>query len=112
MFQADEFLVAKMDGSGMSVILRIEGLATGGPNQWQGHYVESCDFEADMSPGSNAAMGSFTADPLKAKQFGGPIEALEFWKTIRKRDGLRPDGKPNRPLTAFTVSIIQLGDVI
>lgn len=34
-------------------------------------------------------------------------EALAVWQEAH---GLRPDGKPNRPLTAFTVSLDQVED--
>jgi hypothetical protein len=40
----------------------------------------------------------------KAKQFADMEAALEFWKQQSKRRPLRPDGKPNRPLTAYTVT--------
>lgn len=38
----------------------------------------------------------------KARQFEDAAEALEYW---RQSAGLRADGKPNRPLTAYTVEI-------
>lgn len=89
----------------MSKIIQIELLATGTRSEFEGMYVQSVDFEADMTL-PNAVLGWFTEDIDKAKRFKDLGEALEYWKTERKRDGLRPDGKPNRPLTAFTISII------
>jgi hypothetical protein len=42
-----------------------------------------------------------TDDPTKALQ-GTFADLLELW---RKSYGVRDDGKPNRPLTAFTVML-------
>jgi hypothetical protein len=50
----------------------------------------------------------FTLKPAAAKSFPGPSEALEFWRTQSKTVPMRPDGKPNRPLTAYTVEILPL----
>ena len=41
-----------------------------------------------------------------AKVFGDAVQALAYWKQQSKHVPLRPDGKPNRPLTAFTVEIV------
>ena len=38
----------------------------------------------------------------EARTFSIGIEAIECWRTAV---GFRPDGKPNRPLTAWTVEI-------
>ena len=32
-------------------------------------------------------------------------EALTMWRSSPSSDPIRPDGRPNRPLTAFTVAI-------
>lgn len=37
-----------------------------------------------------------------ARRFTDPGEALAYWQ---KANGVRPDGKPNRPLTAWTAEI-------
>jgi hypothetical protein len=41
-------------------------------------------------------------DPAEALKFKDAKAALEFW---RWQNGIRPDGKPNRPLMAFTVEL-------
>jgi hypothetical protein len=41
-------------------------------------------------------------DPAEAQRFNSPMEALAEWKRASTRVPLRPDGRPNRPLTAFT----------
>ncbi len=38
----------------------------------------------------------------EALVFPSAKEALELW---RSADGFRPDGKPNRPLTAYSVTV-------
>ena len=44
-----------------------------------------------------------TSEPSKALTFETAGDAMECW---RSKDGtIRPDGKPSRPLTAFTVSV-------
>lgn len=48
---------------------------------------------------------SVTTDPAQALRFRDGGAALEFWRQQSKRTPLRPDGKPNRPLCAFTVVV-------
>lgn len=50
----------------------------------------------------------WTDDPKKARGFETRFDAMEFWRTPSKTVPKRPDGKPNRPLTAFTVSVEEL----
>lgn len=45
-----------------------------------------------------------TNDIGMAMQFPSVREALECWKQVSAVKPLRPDGKPNRPLTAYTVT--------
>jgi hypothetical protein len=59
-----------------------------------GHYVQ--DFSPEPAPHGTLQT---TRDPLKARVFDS-TEALEFY---RQAHGTRPDGEPNRPITAFTV---------
>ena len=64
-------------------------------------YIE--DFIPDTDP---FGRGEVFVTTLKqeAKQFADLEAALEFWKQQSKRMPLRPDGKPNRPLTAFSIT--------
>ena len=43
-----------------------------------------------------------TFDKALARKFPDHISAWEFWM---QANGRRPDGKPNRPMTAYTVEI-------
>lgn len=58
--------------------------------------------EYDNQTGESA----WTDDLAKAMRFEDGPAALECWRQVHARDPVRPwDGKPNRPLTAFTVTI-------
>lgn len=70
-----------------------------------GPYLEN--FDPEFAQGRGFA--SWTKDVMKAKLFQGKAEAWEFWKTQSKTRPLREDGKPNRPLTAFSVSLEEVG---
>lgn len=47
----------------------------------------------------------FTDRIHEALTFLSPMEAMQFWQQQSLAVPLRPDGKPNRPLTAFTCEI-------
>ena len=62
-------------------------------------------FDVDAGP-----MGTphilFTEQRDLALRFPNGGAALECWRTQSTRHPLRADGKPNRPLTAFSVEIV------
>lgn len=65
----------------------------------RGVYVT--DFDPDLT-----AWGAYAAGPLaQALRFRSAAEAMMCWRLQSKTVPLRPDGKPNRPLTALTVEI-------
>jgi hypothetical protein len=64
-------------------------------------YLETFDPEGNGGRGTFA----FTALATKAKPFKSMSEALDYWRTQSATVPFRPDGKPNRPLTAFNVSL-------
>lgn len=47
-----------------------------------------------------------TADPVAARKFLNAGEALEYWRKICPSQPLRPDGQPNRPLTAWNAAVL------
>lgn len=47
-------------------------------------------------------------DPAKAFRFATAKEAAALFRLESTRTPVRPDGRPNRPLTAFTVEITKL----
>lgn len=46
-----------------------------------------------------------TAIKYKAKRFAEAKDALDEWNTVSNVQPTRPDGKPNRPLTALSILI-------
>ena len=87
-------------GAKMTHIMFIVSLASGRPCAQAGRYLLS------WKPGGPRRQGILqtTADPLKAKRFAGQGAAFAFYMQV---DGLRPDGQPNRPLTAFTMQVME-----
>lgn len=70
-------------------------------------YLQSMDFEADYTRGRL----STTRKIEEAMIFTDKTEAFKFWKTTSKDLPKRPDGKPNRPLTAYSVEIVDVGQI-
>jgi hypothetical protein len=64
-----------------------------------GPYLEFSDPDAKFGFGDER----WTDDLAKAKRFASFREAMECWKAQSSVRPYRPDGKPNRPLTAFSV---------
>jgi hypothetical protein len=62
-------------------------------------WLKDADIEANGGQGAV----TFTADRDRAKRFDSPGTAAAFWRTQSRVRPLRPDGQPNRPLTAFTM---------
>lgn len=76
-------------------------------------FLKSFDPDAH-APGVPFPTGyaEWTADPKEAMVFGNAGEAIQFYRTQSKVTPLRPDGKPNLPLTAFSVSFDKLQDAL
>lgn len=68
--------------------------------QQLGEYLQAFDPEAHDGRGD----ATFTPDKSKAKRFKSVEAAHKCWLTQSKTRPLRPDGKPNRPLTAFNMT--------
>jgi hypothetical protein len=64
-------------------------------------------FVESFDPDANSGRGELKVTALrhKALTFPDPAVAMMFWKTQSRVQPVRLDGKPNRPLTAWTVSI-------
>lgn len=67
-----------------------------------GLYLKAADFEFRDGRGH----AEWTGKIEDAQVFPDVARALEFWKTSPKARPTRPDGKPNRPLTAFSVELV------
>lgn len=77
-------------------------------------------FETDAIPGQRryvwwydpeafdgAGVWAWTDNINEAKDFPDFRAAFEFWRQPSKTRPLRDDGRPNRPLTAKTVQIVE-----
>jgi hypothetical protein len=85
----------------MATVMICEGIAGPLLCNTVGQYLQSCDFEACNGRG----YVTFTAALSKAMKFASKNDAFVFYLTKSKTVPLRPDGKPNRPLTAYLVTI-------
>ena len=91
----------------MSCVLRIHGLASGQPTPYDETYLWRFDFEG-CAPGEMQL--HTVATPHLATKYPDALAALEAWRTVDPRAPLRADGRPNRPLTAFSVTIEPVAD--
>jgi len=74
------------------------------PQSLAGMWVVRCDVDAYSGRGKLDA----TVDPDNAARFATMAEAMLYYRRQSTVQPLRADGKPNRPLTAYSVSIEQL----
>lgn len=88
----------------MSSVIVAVGFANGTPCPHEGQYLRTFDFDAFNGGG----YGTFTWDARKAMRFATKGNAMEYWRTVSKVKPTRPDGQPNRPLTALSVEIKEL----
>ena len=86
----------------MSYALRIIDCISGEPTEFDGQFVKEYDPTYVHPDGYDGGILEVTKDPRQALCFDSFQAALDKWK---QPYGTRCDGKPNRPLTAFTVSV-------
>jgi len=80
-------------------VMRVVDFARAGmPCPFKGQYLKR------FMP-AEPVKGEFTNKPDEAMHFKSSGEAWQLWMTAI---GTRPDGKPDRPLTALTVEILPL----
>jgi hypothetical protein len=84
--------------------IKIVGLATGHESRFDGTFVRR--FDPDARDGIGELF--VTRHIGEARHFPDPTEALELWRAQSTVRPIRHDGKPNRPLTAFTVELVRL----
>lgn len=87
----------------MAALMYVHGLVNGPEvNEW----LKTYDLEAFGGRGH----AIFTKDKAKALRFETKEAAWDCWRSISKTKPVRQDGKPNRPLTAFTITILDEKD--
>jgi hypothetical protein len=82
------------------------GFVNGTPCPHRGQFLKSFDHEAHNGQG----FGEFTKSLARAKRFDSSEQAFTFWKQQSVCHPLRPDGAPNRPLTALSIFLEPVDD--
>jgi hypothetical protein len=85
----------------MQIVAFADGKPIGG---YRGMYVASFDPDGFGGRGEIVLCGTL-AD---AKRFADHTAALEYWRQRSTVEPHRLDGKPNRPLTAYTVEMVRV----
>ncbi len=95
------------------LVVQIVGLVSGVPSSFDGKYLVEYDPERDgISPDGRPMVAHIvvSSNKAEAKVFADLEEARACWAQVPKRQPVRRDGKPNRPLTAFTVTMLPFAD--
>lgn len=79
----------------------LEALALAADRVIKGDYLEWSNPNARHGRGDE----KWTSDLKRAKRFPTFEAALECWKAQSTLVPFRPDGKPNRPMTAYSVTV-------
>jgi hypothetical protein len=87
----------------MAIVIILAGRADRVPFEHDGAFLKEFDPERGDNP--FAGHVEFTRNIAEAKKFASHTDAFAEWTRVSKRLPKRPDGKPNKPLTAFTVVI-------
>jgi hypothetical protein len=85
----------------MAAVIRIIERADSSDSPEAGQYVVVFDHDAHAGRGT----GMFSRDVAHALRFNTKADAIEFWNRASRLRPLRPDGEPNKPMTAYTVEI-------
>ena len=89
-------------------VLKITERVDGAKSPVDGHYVIEYDPSRDGDENSMADEIQIVTTPnwRDAKRFDTQEEATAYWQQVNERQPERPwDGKPNRPLTAFSTEV-------
>lgn len=70
-------------------------------NELTGEFLVA--YDPDYADGRGLV--DWTVDSAAAKVFVDPVDAFELWRAVSTVRPLRLDGRPNRPLTAYTVTV-------
>lgn len=65
-------------------------------------------YDPDYAGGQGVV--EWTSDIEKAMKFATTAEAWMLWRRTSNVRPLRADGQPNRPLTAFTIEVLNEAD--
>jgi hypothetical protein len=87
---------------GMRLLARVGIVGAGrhDPLPPDGAWLRDYDPEAHDGQGDV----TWTTDPALAQRFDTQADVLDCWSTVPKVRPKRADGKPNRPLTSYTIT--------
>ena len=90
----------------MSHILRLIGTVAGVPSP----YDNQCVVRYDPTPIARGEQPILVTTPFEvlAKRFDTASDAIAYWRT--EAGTPREDGEPDRPLTAWTIEVVDVGD--
>lgn len=71
-----------------------------------GPYLQSSNPDANWGRGDE----TWTDELSEAKRFATFMDAMDCWKAQSTVRPIRPDGRPNRPLTAYSVEPQRIDD--
>lgn len=84
------------------IVIFLVGPAAGGSTLHDESYV--VDYQPEFWATNDYPWLATSRDIAKARVFPSITEAHAYWRqTPPAPDDVRPDGRPNRPLTGFTV---------
>ena len=86
----------------MPFVIRCVGLATNPRSGPRGQFLMT------YHP---SGLSEWTLDPQRAMTFESHSAAIALWKSVHPTHPTRSDGRPNRPLTAFSIEVIELAQL-
>jgi hypothetical protein len=92
------------------MLLRLVATVTGVKTEFDGLYVKR--YDPSYHPPGEAYDGGLlevTPDPAEALTFPTGSAAIMLWQLAH---GTRPDGTPDRPLTAWTIEVVPLEEAV
>ena len=93
----------------MSIAIVLVGTAAGVPTEFDGKYLKAYDPTYIRPGGYDGGILRVTGDLREAMRFPNLRAALEKY---RQSFGMRQDGLPNRPLTAWTVTFREIPEEV
>lgn len=84
-----------------AVLIRIIEPVWGGPSDLDGQWLKA--YDPNARDGRGTVVG--TTHRKEAMRFADMLAAMKFWRQTSTVLPVRPDGMPNRPLTAFTIEV-------
>ena len=94
-------------------VIKLLGLSDGRNTPFDGQYLVEYDPEQDgVDPNGDPMHAHVVCSPniAEAKRYLGVRAVHAEWSRVSQRAPFRADGRPNRPLTAFTCEVVPVLD--